>query len=80
MSFVHAIESSQSAAVADRWSAALRSWVLGAEPVRSPVIIGAAYDGYSTVTAKFAVDGGSLAPGAVAGFVLRTPAGTLALG
>jgi hypothetical protein len=69
----------QSAVVADRWTAALRSWVLGADAARSPVIVRAVYDGATTVTMEFALAGGVLAPGAAGGFALRTPDGPVAL-
>ena len=67
----HPETDAQSAAVADRWTAAIRTGVLGAESARPPVFLAAAYDGATTVTVTFRVDGGSLVPGAAGGFALR---------
>ena len=67
----HPETDAQSAAVADRWTAAIRTGVLGADSARPPVFLAAAYDGATTVTVTFRVDGGSLVPGAAGGFALR---------
>jgi hypothetical protein len=67
----HPETDAQSAAVADRWTAAIRTGVLGADTARPPVLLAAAYDGATTVTVTFKLDGGSLVPGATGGFALR---------
>ena len=67
----HPVTDVQSAAVAGRWTAAVRAGVLGAEDVRPPLLRGAAYDGATTVTVAFAVGEGALASGEVGGFALR---------
>ena len=67
----HPVTDAQSAAIADRWTAAVRAGVLGVDSARPPLLLGAAYDGATTVTVTFAVGGGALTSGAVGGFVLR---------
>ena len=75
----HPETDAQSAAVADRWTAAIRTGVLGADSARPPVLLAAAYDGATTVTVTFRVDGGSLVAGAAGGFALRANGASLAL-
>jgi hypothetical protein len=75
----HPETDAQSAAIADRWTAAIRTGVLGADPARSPVLLTAAYDGATTVTVTFKLDGSSLVPGATGGFALRAAGADLAL-
>jgi hypothetical protein len=75
----HPETDTQSAAIADRWTAAIRTGVLGADSARPPVLLAAAYDGVTTVTVTFRVDAGSLVPGAASGFVLRAAGTSLAL-
>jgi len=67
----HPVTDAESAAVADRWTAAVRAGVLGAEVVRPPLLSRAAYDGATEVTVTFAVGEGALASGEVGGFALR---------
>ena len=66
----HPVTDAQSAAVAGRWTAAVRAGVLGAEGVPPPLLSQATYDGATTVTVTFAVGEGALASGEVGGFTL----------
>ncbi len=66
----HPITDAQSAAVARRWTAAIRTGVLGAESHQSPRLTGAAYDGATTITLTLSVVAGALAPGPAEGIVV----------
>ncbi len=72
---VHFTQPREQEVAALRWTAAILGGVDKLNVPTGPTLVGAAYDGAGIVTLRFDCGRGGLRPGAVGGFVVKTPDG-----